>query len=122
MPATQRSAGRSTRATRAQVGRLYATLVALESSDQMRAFLTDLLTPVERVAFAKRWQTVCLLAQGRTFAEIQQRLGVAMATITHANRILTGEGTGKGFRMALQADDRNRRPSTASQRARRANR
>jgi uncharacterized protein YerC len=115
MPATQRSAGQNSKVTRAQVARLCRTLAGLENPDDMIAFLTDLLTPVERAAFAKRWHTVWLLAQGLKFAEIQRRLGVAMATITHANRVLCGERDGKGFRIALALEERSRRRSVAPQ-------
>jgi TrpR-related protein YerC/YecD len=80
---------------------LCAALAALDSAEDVRAFLTDLCTPAETEAMADRWRVVPLLLQGLPYREIHDRTAVSVTTVGRVARCLDfGAG---GYRRAAAA-------------------
>jgi len=78
---------------------LAATLSALRSPEQVRAFLEDLCTPAELEAMSDRWRVVPLLEEGVPYREIHDRTQVSVTTIGRVARVLE-RGAG-GYAAAL---------------------
>lgn len=80
---------------------LAEALVALESAEDARAFLTDLCTPAEVHALAERWHVAKLLDEGAmTYREIHDATGVSTTTVVRVARFLRQERNG-GYRRLL---------------------
>ena len=73
---------------------LCRALLALDSVDEMRAFLRDLTTPAELEALTDRWRVVPLLMDGVAYREIHDRTAVSVTTIGRVARFLAGEHGG----------------------------
>lgn len=81
---------------------LAEALVALDTAEEARAFLTDLCTPAEVHALAERWHVAKLLDQGEmTYREIHDATGVSTTTVVRVARFLRQEGNG-GYRRLLE--------------------
>jgi TrpR-related protein YerC/YecD len=87
-------------------------LAALETADEVRAFLRDLCTPAEIQAMADRWAVVDLLRREIPYREIHRRSGVSVTTIGRVARFLT-RGNG-GYETAVQRVSELRRSSAAT--------
>jgi TrpR-related protein YerC/YecD len=75
--------------------------VLLETSEEARAFLTDLCTPSELHALGERWHVARLLDEGRmTYRDIHDQTGVSTTTIVRVARFLKQEAIG-GYRLVL---------------------
>ncbi len=82
-----------------QLRELCQALLALESVDECRRFLTDLCTPGELTALADRLQVARLIEDGVPYRRIYEKTGVSTATVTRVARALSyGEG---GYRAVL---------------------
>jgi len=79
---------------------LCTALAALETADEVRAFLRDLCTPMEIQAMADRWAVVDLLRRAIPYREIHRRSGVSVTTIGRVARFLA-RGNG-GYETAVQ--------------------
>src|SRR6266550_144418 len=87
---------------------LFATILALESEDEVERFFRDLCTLSELEAISHRWAVAKLLDDGLPYLEIAQRTGASTATVTRvAHWLRHGEG---GYQLAL---DRAKRTATA---------
>lgn len=82
-------------------------LLALNTVDEMRAFLRDLTTPAELEALTDRWRVVPLLMQGVAYREIHDRTAVSVTTIGRVARFLAGEHG--GYTIAARRLKRRRR-------------
>ncbi|HOV57977.1 MAG TPA: YerC/YecD family TrpR-related protein [Rhodanobacteraceae bacterium] len=78
---------------------LCRALLALDSVDEMRAFLRDLCTPAELEALVDRWRVVPYLLQGLSYREIHERTSVSVTTIGRVARFLQ-QGNG-GYRAVV---------------------
>ena len=78
---------------------LCRTLLALDTREEMRAFLRDLCTPAELEALTDRWRVVPYLLQGIAYREIHERTSVSVTTIGRVARFLS-QGNG-GYRAAI---------------------
>ena len=79
---------------------LFATILALESLDEVERFFRDLCTLAELEAISHRWAVAKLLDQGLPYLEIAQRTGASTATVTRvAHWLHHGEG---GYQLALE--------------------
>jgi TrpR-related protein YerC/YecD len=79
---------------------LFATILALESQDEVERFFRDLCTLSELEAISHRWAVAKLLDQGLPYLEIAQRTGASTATVTRvAHWLRHGEG---GYQRALE--------------------
>jgi len=54
----------------------------------IKAFLTSLLTPSERLDIAARWELVHRIDQGETQRRVAQELGVSLCKITRGSKEL----------------------------------
>jgi TrpR-related protein YerC/YecD len=79
---------------------LCTAFAALNTPEEVRAFLRDLCTPAEIQAMADRWAVVGCLDQDLPYREINRLTGVALATIGRVARFLAS-GYG-GYTVALQ--------------------
>ncbi|HEX4648234.1 MAG TPA: YerC/YecD family TrpR-related protein [Steroidobacteraceae bacterium] len=69
---------------------LCVALAALETPEEVRAFLRDLCTPAELQAMADRWAVVEPLKRAVPYREIHRLTGVSVTTIGRVARFLTG--------------------------------
>ena len=74
-------------------------VTSLRTRDEAQRFLRDLCTLPELEALTHRWQTVQLLAEGRPYVEIAERVPTSTATVTRVAQWLR-HGAG-GYRLAL---------------------
>ena len=91
---------------------LCSALAALETTDEVRAFLRDLCTPAEIQAMADRWAVVEPLKRSLPYREIHRLTGVSVTTIGRVARFLTG-GHG-GYHTACRRLEAVRRPAHAA--------
>jgi TrpR-related protein YerC/YecD len=84
----------------AQVDRLCAALLALETVEECYRFLEDICTIHEVKALAARLEVARLLDAGCTYDEIASRTGASSATISRVRRFL--EYGADGYRIVLQ--------------------
>ncbi len=70
---------------------LFGVLAALESPDECRSFLAEVLSPDELRDVMTRWEILLLLAQGLTYQDIKTRLNTSNETISRGSRTLTPE-------------------------------
>jgi TrpR-related protein YerC/YecD len=80
-------------AKKESIHELMQAISLLKSSEEAKAFFTDLCTPAELEAMADRWQVVPLLRQEMAYRLIHERTGVSVTTITRIARCLT-QGSG----------------------------
>ena len=78
---------------------LVQALLCLETEDECRAFLEDLMTIRELRDMAQRLEVARCLYSGHKFAEISTKTGASSATITRVNRCCN-YGAG-GYRIVL---------------------
>lgn len=68
--------------------RFCETLASISSPDEVRRFLTDILTENERLDVALRWHLVELLEAGVSQRKIAERLKISLCKITRGSKIL----------------------------------
>ena len=69
--------------------RLAKIVVNLKDEDQTRFFFQRLLTESELVMLMRRWEVAELLVGGRTYEQIERKLGAGRSTIAGVDRWLT---------------------------------
>jgi TrpR-related protein YerC/YecD len=94
---------------------LCTALAALQTPEEVRAFLRDLCTPAEIQAMADRWAVVDPLERAIPYREIHRLTGVSVATIGRVARFLRG-GSG-GYATAARRIEQGRRASASMARA-----
>jgi len=67
---------------------LYKAISALSTSDEVRAFLTDLCTPQELEALKQRFLVAKMLWDGKFYSEIIEMTGASSATVSRVKRSL----------------------------------
>lgn len=67
---------------------LTSVLAAARDQDLVKAFLTSLLTPSERLDIAARWELVNRINLGETQRRVAQELGVSLCKITRGSKEL----------------------------------
>lgn len=73
--------------------RLLQAILALETPDEARRFLRDLMTEGELNEFAKRLQTAELLSQKVSYSDIEAKTGFSSTTVARVSKWLND---GKG--------------------------
>jgi TrpR family trp operon transcriptional repressor len=66
-------------------------LSSISSPDEVRKFLTELLTDNERLDVALRWHLMELLQAGVSQRKIAEQLSVSLCKITRGSKILKGQ-------------------------------
>lgn len=84
---------------------LSEALLALETRQEVRAFLEDLCTPAEIEAMVDRWRVAQLLDQGLSYRDIRELTEVSVTTIGRVARFIE-QGTG-GYRTVLDRTRNN---------------
>ncbi len=82
-------------------------LASITSPQEMRAFLTELLTPGEVYDITLRWKLLELLAAGVPQRKIAENLKISLCKITRGSKILKKKGavTSRVLRVeAVKAD------------------
>lgn len=74
--------------------RLYQALLEMHSYEEMSAFLQDLLTEAELVAFSKRLAIAQGLLEKQSYESIRDTLKVSSATIASVQERLKSNGVG----------------------------
>lgn len=67
---------------------LTSVLASVNDRDLVKAFLTSLLTPAERLDIAARWELVNRINLGETQRRVAQELGVSLCKITRGSKEL----------------------------------
>lgn len=92
--------GMQTEVLREAEDSLFEAIVSLRDADECGNFFRDLCTPAELQALVDRWAVVCLLREGLTYRDINERTGVSVTTIGRVARFLA-EGFG-GYRAVAE--------------------
>ena len=90
----------STRQEKAAENDLFAALLTLTTTQEVRAFFEDLCTPAELEALTDRWSVVTPLSHGVPYREISQKTGVSVTTVGRVARCLM-RGAG-GYQLAVE--------------------
>jgi TrpR family trp operon transcriptional repressor len=72
---------------------LSTVLAATGDRELVKAFLTSLLTPSERLDIAARWELVNRIDLGETQRRVAQELGVSLCKITRGSKELKKDGS-----------------------------
>jgi uncharacterized protein YerC len=78
---------------------LHQALADLHNQSEIQLFLTDLLTPTERIMLAKRLAIALLLDQGYDQRSIHTILKVSVSTVSAVNYWLKNQG--KGYHLVI---------------------
>jgi len=83
-------------------------LSSIQTADDMRQFLRELLTPGEIRDIALRWKLLEMLADGRSQRVISESLQVSLCKITRGSKILKQSGgvAARLLRLRRQAEQR----------------
>ena len=73
---------------------LIKAILSLESADEARRFLRDLLTEGEIVEFSKRFKTAEMLAENIPYSEIERQTGLSSTTVARVSKWLKGSQGG----------------------------
>lgn len=79
---------------------LYKLFCAIETPEEAKLLLADILTPQELESVSERWQEIQLLAKGMPQREIAKKLGISISKVTRGSNMLQ-YGSG-GFRLFLK--------------------
>lgn len=80
---------------------LYEAFMSLESKDELKRFMIDLMTPGEIAAFAERWAIARLLNEGGLgYREIAAQTGASTTTVARVARFLKQEPY-QGYQLVL---------------------
>lgn len=79
---------------------LFETILLLQTEDDCRRFLRDLLTSAEIKEFANRWKVARMLKQKVPYETIAKETGMSSTTIARVQKWLTN-GMG-GYKLILQ--------------------
>lgn len=73
---------------------LVQAFLSLETADEVRRFLRDLLTESEIDEFAKRFQAAEMLAAKVPYTQIEKETGLSSTTIARVSKFLAGKEAG----------------------------
>lgn len=78
---------------------LFTAILKLETIDETKRFLRDLLTESELIEFGQRWKVARMLQAGQSYVLIEKKTGMSSTTIARIHKWLKG-GTG-GYQLML---------------------
>ncbi|MDO4537670.1 MAG: YerC/YecD family TrpR-related protein [Coriobacteriales bacterium] len=81
------------------VERLLSCLSLMETEEELRAFLCDLLTPRELDDLAQRLEVAYLLERGKSYTSVSRQTGASSTTVSRVSKCLNGAAG--GYRLAL---------------------
>ena len=68
---------------------LFEAILSLKDLEECYRFFDDLCTFSEIEAMSQRFEVASLLADGKTFTQISQKIGVSSTTITRVNKCIS---------------------------------
>lgn len=68
--------------------KLYEAIISLETVEECKNFLRDLLTSTEINEAAMRWKVARLLEKGKTYIEIEKITGLSSTTVARVHKWL----------------------------------
>ena len=71
-----------------EIDSLFQAVMQLETEEECYMFFEDLCTVNELQAMAQRWQVARLLADRKTYSEIEEETNASTATISRINKCL----------------------------------
>lgn len=78
---------------------LLETIVRIETSAELKDFLSDLCTPAELESLSDRWEVAKMIDGGQNYRDIAEKTKISTTTITRVGRALK-YGTG-GYKKAI---------------------
>ncbi len=72
---------------------VYTAILSLKNADESFAFFKDICSDNELLAIEQRFRVAQMLAEGRTYLDIQNETNASTATISRVARMLS-DGTG----------------------------
>ena len=88
-----------------EIDSLFQAVMQLETEEECYRFFEDLCTVNELQAMAQRWQVARLLADRKTYSEIEEETNASTATISRINkRLLYGADGYKKVLKKLEED------------------
>lgn len=70
------------------LNKLYEAIISLNSVEECKDFLRDLLTKTEINEAAMRWKVARLLSEGSTYIEIEKITGLSSTTVARVHKWL----------------------------------
>lgn len=70
----------------------YSAVTSLEDKEEIRGFLSQILTRTEEVMLAKRFQIAMMLLLGYEYPHIKNKAKVGNSTIAYINNLINGKG------------------------------
>ena len=70
------------------LNKLYEAIISLNSVEECKNFLRDLLTKTEINEAAMRWKVARLLSEGSTYIEIERITGLSSTTVARVHKWL----------------------------------
>lgn len=81
---------------------LYKAILLLQTEDECKKFLGDLLTPAEIQEFSNRWTVAQMLDKKEPYEKITKATGMSSTTIARISKWLAGTLRGLGgYRLVL---------------------
>ena len=81
---------------------LFEAILSLKDLEECYRFFDDLCTFSEIEAMSQRFEVASLLAEGKTFTQISQKIGVSSTTITRVNKCLSYGAD--GYKLLLERE------------------
>jgi TrpR-related protein YerC/YecD len=75
---------------------LIGAFLALNTPNEARRFLVDLMTKKEVDEFSRRFQAARMLSENIPYSEIVKKTGLSSTTIARVSRFLRGKNSGYG--------------------------
>ncbi|MBI3952794.1 MAG: helix-turn-helix domain-containing protein [Candidatus Doudnabacteria bacterium] len=82
------------------IDQLWKAVTLLETKEEVRQFLHDILTRTELQMLAKRLEVVKMISEGYTYEQIRKQLNISDVTIAKINNWF--EAFGSGYRLIIE--------------------
>ena len=86
---------------------LFKAILSLKTEEECYRFFDDLCTFSEIEAMSQRFEVASLLADGKTFTQISQKIGVSSTTITRVNKCLCYGADGYKLLLERAKEEKN---------------
>lgn len=86
--------------TKEMMATFYQTIADLKGKEEVKIFINDFLTKMEKAMLAKRLMTAAYLEQEKSYDFIKQNLKISSATIANVDKMMTKNS--QGFTLALR--------------------
>ena len=87
----------------AALARLLDAICSLQTSEEVRALLSDLCTPREMADLSQRLEVARMLSQGSSYVDVSRVTGASSTTVSRVSKCLNGPAG--GYRLVLSRLD-----------------